>query len=144
MEDLSADSNNKERQIRQLKNNEENLLSQFKSEKENIESKFLYEKNNFVDKIQYLEKELNLNVDQVRNLTRENKSIIEKLRVCSDYKIIKNEAIKLQEGNEKFEEENIFLKNQNSNYQKQNENLLKSLATENQKGDQGRIEVNFY
>lgn len=144
MEVLSADGNSKDKQIRQMKLNEENLLSKFKSEKDKIENKYSYEKNNFVDKIEYLEKELNLNVEQNRNLTRENKSLSEKVRNFSDYKIIKNEAIKLQEGNEKLEQENVFLKSQNSNYHKQNDNLLKSLATEIQKGDQGRIEVNLF
>lgn len=141
LEKLNNEINNKERIIRQMKHTEETLTQQIKSEKEKIENKFFYEKNNLIDKIEYLEKEAQLNIEQIRNLTKENKNLNDKLRFFSDYNIIKTDLLNIREKFEKNEEENIFLKNQNNNLQKQSDNLIQSLAVETKKGDQARIEV---
>lgn len=144
IEKLTNDISLKDKAIKQLRLNEEGLNQQINSEKEKIQNKFLYEKTSLLDKIDYLEKEANTNIEQIRSLTKENKMLTDKLRFCSDYGVIKNDYLVLKEKFMKYEEENIYLKNQNTNLQKQTENLIQNLALETKKGDQARIEVIKY
>ncbi len=141
LDKLTSENNKKENLIRQLKLNEENLIQQLETEKENYENKFSYEKKNLFDKIEYLESEAYQNIEEARKLKKENNSLNDKLRYFSDYEAIKKAFNSQQEKFVKYEEENIFLKNQNTNMQKQADNLIHSLATETKKGDEYRFEV---
>lgn len=144
IEKLTNEMNGKERTIRQLKLNEDALNHQFKNEKGKIESRFLSDKTSLNEKIELLEKEKDLSKDQIRNLTKDNKNLSDKLKQMSDYNYIKKEVLHLRDKVVNFENENTSIKLQNINLQKQIDKQIENLATECKKHESTKFEVFLY